>query len=313
MPISNSSLAIRGRDDRRVLDMRGKSIPPALFRYAGPLAGSLYTSTSVRVLVGQYSFGDQAGAVTDATSDGGEEVDLSGFSGDQTIYVSLVQRYGHATKHVFASSTTRPDENRTNSIWAVTVIGVATMDDDVVVYWEQEQYGNIAVERYGGPYSPSLGAADLTTANANGFIYHGDAGGALYKSVSGSITPGNSKTGWAYWEVSYNSSTGAIVESLNENSTSGTPPVGAADKMRVILGQFITNASGEFTSWRQAHHGEIYAPRYTTFDPNANATVYTIGLDTPLILEATGGTANFDVGGPETNFDYRKGAIYQQS
>ena len=274
-------------------------------RYSGPFAGSPYASDSVLVLVGNYSFGNQTGAVADVT-DGGEEVDLSAFGGEQTIYVSLVQRYGHATKHVFASSTTRPAEDRSNGIWAVTVIGVATMVSGVVVAWVQEQYGNIAVKKYIGPFTPALGAADLTTISFGGFIYHGD--GIFSSNVSDTITPGNSKYGWAYWEISYNSSTGALIEDLKENANSSTPPTGDADKLYVVLGSFVTNASGEFTSWRQAHHGEIYAPRYSTYDPAASATLYTIGPDTPLILEATG--SNQDPNASATpNFTFQKGAF----
>jgi len=310
MNYQTGRIQVMGRGTRPVLNARGPlRYAPNPGIYTGPFAGSIYgetNRTSIRVNVGQYSFGDQAGAVTDGTGDGGEEVDLSGYSGNQTIYVYLIQRYGHGTKHVLTSSTTQPDEDRSNGIWAITVIGVATMVSDVLQKWEQWQYGNISVPRYGGPFSPTLGAADLTTITCAGFVYHG--GGVEYKSVSDTLTPGNSKNGWAYWEISYNSGTGALVEDLKENSNSATPPVGAEDKLLVILGQFTTNASGQFDWWEQAHHGEIYAPRYTTYDPNADSTVYTIGPDTPEILESTGSSTDPDASATP-NFSFQKGAF----
>ena len=275
-------------------------------QYDGPFAGWISDTDELTISDGPWRFGDSKGLLTS----GDETVDMSAYT-DETVYVYMHLRYGMTVPYEILTSTSRPAANGWGDVCADIVLGVAVLNaDSYVTSWTQEQYGPIRVERYCGPFSPSLGAADATTVTLAGFIYHG--GGVEYKSVSDTLSPGNSKTGWAYWEISYNSGTGALVEDLKENSVSGTPPSGVEDKRLVIIAQFETNASGEFIWWDQVHHGEIYVPRYTTYDPTDGSTAYTIGPDTPLLLEASASDISFDIASDLT-FDARKGAVYTKT
>ena len=308
MGIRQEGVPIAGRGNRPLLDMRPRFSPrtPQTWRYTGPFAGSIYEGDSVHIRLGAYAYGDAAGVMPD-TTDGGEVVDLSSYSGDETIYVYAEQRYGHGTQLVYRHTDgSRPEEDRSNGIIGRTVLGVATMVDGAITAWRQEHYGNIDVPRYGGQFSPTLGAADLTTATFYGRVYHDNT----HTAASYTLSPGASATGWAYLDIYYDAS-GVFQISLAYIS-GGNPPSGTLDNVFIPLGQYATNSDSEFTYWEQDWHGTVHITRHMTYDPVADATKYTTGLDTPLLLEATANNIAWDKA-TDSTWNSRKGAVYAKT